>query len=761
MYQYKLEENENGYDIIINLSQDLEFAAEFKSNDKTKVDNQFQTIFNSIKSRYPKLLINSIKVMIGGILLATIPISVIGVQAQANNIVPIQQVANQTLTSPTIPTEGQAVNYTVQSGDNLWIIANRFKVSVDQIRSINILKSDVLQIGTVLKIPQTVTNTPNIPTEGQTVNYTVQSGDNLWLIANRFKVSVDQIRNSNNLKSDVLQIGTVLKIPQTVTNTPTIPTEGQTVNYTVQSGDNLSSIANQFKVSVDQIRNINILKSDVLQIGTVLKIPQTVTNTPNIPTEGQTVNYTVQSGDNLWSIANRFKVSVDQIRNINILKSDVLQIGTVLKIPQIVTNTPNIPTEGQTVNYTVQSGDNLWSIANRFKVSVDQIRNTNNLKSDVLSIGQKLSIIQPNIVNNQDSEVRDILYRVKVGDTINGIANSFNISPERIMDANNLSSQKVITNQALIIPLSNYTYDSIINPTTYVVQSGDNLWKISKQFAVSVDSIRAASNLKSDNLTIDQKLIIPTTIENTAYNQTTFEWLVEAQYNMNPTSVFHDVSVTNQEYWAKATKQQISYYANPLNFTNDETLKYQFLVLNYHSEIHYTQLDTLLKGKGVFDGHGSTFNKAASMHNVSQVYLTSHALLETGNGTTSLARGILVSDVDGKAVTPRVVYNMYGINAFDYNPNKAGAEYAYKQQWFTVEDSIIGGAKWISDNYINHPTYQQNSLYKMRWNPSSPGIHQYSTDIAWASTQTINIYQLVSTYQNVNFQFYIPTFNYI
>src|SRR5699024_8556005 len=122
--------------------------------------------------------------------------------------------------------------------------------------------------------------------------------------------------------------------------------------------------------------------------------------------------------------------------------------------------------------------------------------------------------------------------------------------------------------------------------------------------------------------------------------------------------------------------------------------------------------------------------------NINELYLISHALLETGRGSSNLARGILVNKVNGKSVTPRVVYNMFGIGAIDSNADKYGSEKAYELGWFTPEAAIIGGAKWISNSYINNPTYQQDTLYKMRWNPKQPGVHQYATDIAWASKQT-------------------------
>ena len=92
--------------------------------------------------------------------------------------------------------------------------------------------------------------------------------------------------------------------------------------------------------------------------------------------------------------------------------------------------------------------------------------------------------------------------------------------------------------------------------------------------------------------------------------------------------------------------------------------------------------------------------------------------------------------VKGESVEPQVVYNMFGIGAYDRDPLKSGSERAYEEGWFTPEKAIIGGAKWIAGHYINNLDYQQDTLYKMRWNPKMPGVHQYATDVGWAYKQT-------------------------
>ena len=107
--------------------------------------------------------------------------------------------------NPAPGTGGSSFAYTVKSGDTLWLLANRFGTSVDAIKRLNGLTSDVLQIGQILQIP---TEQP-----AGYFNYTVKSGDTLWLLANRFGTTVDAIKRLNGLSSDNLQIGQVLRIP--------------------------------------------------------------------------------------------------------------------------------------------------------------------------------------------------------------------------------------------------------------------------------------------------------------------------------------------------------------------------------------------------------------------------------------------------------------------------------------------------------------------------------------------------------------------
>ena len=153
--------------------------------------------------------------------------------------------------------------------------------------------------------------------DGEYTTYIVKAGDTLYAIASRYNTTVDAIKRLNNLTSNVLTIGQVLKIPM-------IEQGGSSILYTVRAGDTLFSIASRYNTTVDEIKRLNNLMSNVLSIGQVLKIPSTSSN--------NYITYIVQRGDTLFSIASRYNTTVDAIRRLNNLTSNVLSIGQVLKI---------------------------------------------------------------------------------------------------------------------------------------------------------------------------------------------------------------------------------------------------------------------------------------------------------------------------------------------------------------------------------------------------------------------------------------------
>jgi beta-N-acetylglucosaminidase/LysM repeat protein len=310
-------------------------------------------------------------------------------------------------------------------------------------------------------------------------------------------------------------------------------------------------------------------------------------------------------------------------------------------------------------------------------------------------------------------------------------------------------------------------YRPTLNPIRkvyYIVKPGDSLSTIAITNNTTVEEIKKINNLTSDTLYANQRIVLPVSNTSTQANSSItygavnpFSALVTLHKNLAATPVAYNFSSATSQ-WLPATEEQIEFYINPNNFVNDPYGKYQFLVLNYTSGITAADLNYILQGKGVLEGKGDIFLQASASYNVSPIYLVSHSLLETGDGNMALAKGILVNEIDGKSVPPKVAYNMFGIGAYDINANKYGSEYAYKQGWFSVDAAITGGAKWISGQYINNVYYNQNTLYKMRWNPMNPGIHQYSTDVAWAYNQTYNIKRLSDKLPSADLVFDIPKY---
>ena len=146
--------------------------------------------------------------------------------------------------------------------------------------------------------------------------YTVKKGDSLWEIANQYGVSVNDIANYNNLGTTLLQIGQQLLIPS-------VTLDSDEIIYVVKPGDSLWSIAKKYNITVNELKDANNLSSNMLSIGQQLIIPET--------SEYET--YVVKSGDSLWKIAQNYDVNVNDLIKLNNLSSDVLQIGQTLLIP--------------------------------------------------------------------------------------------------------------------------------------------------------------------------------------------------------------------------------------------------------------------------------------------------------------------------------------------------------------------------------------------------------------------------------------------
>ena len=256
--------------------------------------------------------------------------------------------------------------YVVKKGDTLYSIAKTYNTTVDNIKKLNNLTSNTLSIGQKIRLNDQIDN----PKEDNT--YIVKSGDTLYSIAKKFNIKVDNLKEANNLTSNMLSLNQKLIIPK-------ISNKEDYLLYTVKKGDNLYNIANSYNTTVSDIMSLNNLSSNILSIGQTLKIPLKEVETSN---STEYTEYTIKKGDSLYSISKTYGVPIDEIMKYNGLTTNLLNVGKVIRIPL----------SNNTKTYIVKSGDTLYSIAKANNTTVDDIKSKNNLTSNILTIGKTLNI---------------------------------------------------------------------------------------------------------------------------------------------------------------------------------------------------------------------------------------------------------------------------------------------------------------------------------------------------------------------------------
>lgn len=256
--------------------------------------------------------------------------------------------------------------------------------------------------------------------------YRVKRGDNLSTIAHKYDVAVDDLKKWNNIKGNKVAYGKNLKIngveaDQKSTAVAKVEIDKKGIQkdslatptnsiYVVQKGDNLSNIAKKFNVTVADIQDWNKLKTKSLQLGTSLQVVKIQTNkeeVAEVSPERKDIQYSVQKGDNLGSIAKKFGASVEELKQWNNLTSNAIAIGNSLIVAknEIVIDTNKVAiasfkkkdqypsTAGKESEYYVKKGDSLYSISKKYPgVTISDLKKWNNIKGEELKPGMKLKI---------------------------------------------------------------------------------------------------------------------------------------------------------------------------------------------------------------------------------------------------------------------------------------------------------------------------------------------------------------------------------
>ncbi|WKY79974.1 LysM peptidoglycan-binding domain-containing protein [Leuconostoc lactis] len=383
-------------------------------------------------------------------------------------------------------------------------------------------------------------------TASASTTYRVKPGDTLYDIGLQHNLSVSQLKALNRLNSDTIHPGDVLVLGEEDANKPAPATTAAT--YTVKSGDTLSRIAAQFKMSVAEIAALNQISNvNAINVGQVLKVNGTTANTntntnqtnASKPSASNAASYTVQSGDTLSKIAASHQMSLSQLAALNgITNPNLIRVGQVLKVtgatnsaqpsapaaPTQQPAAPAAPTTNNATTYTVKAGDTLSRIAAQFKMNLAQIAALNQISNlNAIRVGQVLKVSNAAGSNNTQNTTQPSAgtptntapsttgYTVKSGDTLSAIAAANGVSLANLLSWNNLSLQAIIypgqkltiqnANNATITtpnaPTTNTT--PTVTPSTsgsYTVKSGDTLYGIAAKLGTNVQTLLSLNGLQ-------------------------------------------------------------------------------------------------------------------------------------------------------------------------------------------------------------------------------------------------------------------------
>jgi len=339
-------------------------------------------------------------------------------------------------TNSIIPEGTVSVSYRVKNDDSLLGIADLFNSRVSDIRNWNnIPYTSTIRVGqglniyvpeemkdyyasldktTEIETNSNVVTTKNSKTTNNSgiVYHKIRRGENLGLIAAKYGVSVNQLRDWNNISGNKIMAGRNLRIyPDGTSNSVavnetknTVTTKNNLYKYKIKKGDNLSEIAEKFGVSTQQIKKWNNISGNNIIAGKTLIIYNSSISSSygdNTTKNSSNVNYyKIKPGDSIGGIAEKYGVKVSEIRKWNNISRNKILSGSTLKIYSD-TNVNDIPSETKTTSknvksnqqsYTVKSGDSLYSIASKNSTTVAKLKSLNNLTSNNIKAGQKIRL---------------------------------------------------------------------------------------------------------------------------------------------------------------------------------------------------------------------------------------------------------------------------------------------------------------------------------------------------------------------------------
>ncbi|QQS38184.1 MAG: LysM peptidoglycan-binding domain-containing protein [Ignavibacteriales bacterium] len=436
--------------------------------------------------------------------------------------------------------------HTVKSGETLSKIASKYGVTKNDLADANnISTKSRLYRGVQLKIP--VSNISENNFAFNTNTETAGDNNNGDYVSPYESLNKDNSTETQEPTEDYAFVSDENEsesLDKKEDITPIIPDGMVPVNYRVKKNDSLLGIADLFNSRVSDLRNWNnIPYTSTISIGQNLTIyvpekqkdfyasldnqtpiEKSITKT-NVTKNSTSFSYhTIRRGENLHSIARRYGVGISDLREWNDLTGNTILAGKRLKIysdKSSYTSSENTVTKNSLFRYKIKRGDTVSEIAEKFGVSVAQLKKWNGLRSNKLIAGKTLKVYGSSSVNTSygDNTVKSNAnvnyYKIKPGDSLGKIAELYKVSTADVMNWNGLYNNKIIAGKTLKIysdanvndiPVVNNNNTNSKGSSVHTVKKGDTLYDIATQHGMSVSRLKYINNLSSNKIKAGQKL---------------------------------------------------------------------------------------------------------------------------------------------------------------------------------------------------------------------------------------------------------------
>ncbi|HFD3586456.1 TPA: LysM peptidoglycan-binding domain-containing protein [Enterococcus faecium] len=407
--------------------------------------------------------------------------------------------------------------------------------------------------------------------------YTVQSGDSVWGISNKFGITMDQLIQWNNIQNNFIYPGQKLTIKGSQENGSSTNNSGNNTNssgnagtsnggqttgakYTVQSGDSVWKISNDHGITMAQLIEWNNIKNNFVYPGQQLIVSNGGSSNAGANTGSNTGNtsgsssssssssntasgtkYTVKAGDSVWSVSNKYGITMAQLIQWNNIQNNFIYPGQQLTVSNSGSTNSTSGNTGSSTNtnnssssqgtYTVKAGESVWSVANKNGITMDQLIEWNNIKNNFIYPGQQLivkggtsantntgsttSAAKPNTPNTSattsTSSTGNTMYTVKAGESVWSVANKHHITMDQLIEWNNIKNNFIYPGQQVIVKKGSSqstNHQSVTGSKTYTVKSGESVWSVADSHGITMAQLIEWNNIKNNFIYPGQTLIV-------------------------------------------------------------------------------------------------------------------------------------------------------------------------------------------------------------------------------------------------------------